>query len=96
MYRALLIKDIKIFIRDPAQWSQVFVLIALVIVYVFNIVNLPRDNLVLMSVVSLLNIGLVGFILAGLISRFVFSSTSVEGQAFWARHFGPFIPRPSI
>ena len=87
--RALLIKDIKIFIRDPAQWSQVFVLVALVIVYVFNIINLPRDNLVLMGVVSLLNIGLVGFILAGLISRFVFSSTSIEGKAFWAIYSSP-------
>jgi ABC-2 type transport system permease protein len=87
--RALLIKDIKIFVRDPAQWSQVFVLVALVIVYVFNIINLPRDNLVLMGVVSLLNIGLVGFILAGLISRFVFSSTSIEGTAFWAIYTSP-------
>jgi len=87
--RALLIKDVKIFIRDPAQWSQVFVLAALVIVYVFNIINLPRSNLVLMGVVSLLNIGLVGFILAGLISRFVFSSTSVEGMAFWSIYTAP-------
>ena len=85
----MLVKDIKIFIRDPSQWSQIFVLIAMVIVYVFNIVNLPRDNLVLMGVVSLLNIGLVGFVLAGLISRFVFSSTSIEGRAFWAIYTAP-------
>lgn len=87
--RALLMKDIKVFTRDPSQWSQVFVLVALVIVYIFNIVNLPRDNLVLMGVVSLLNIGLVGFVLAGLISRFVFSSTSMEGLAFWAIYTSP-------
>lgn len=87
--RALLLKDIRIFSRDPSQWSQIFILMALVVVYIFNILNLPRDNLVLMGIVSLLNIGLVGFVLAGLISRFVYSSTSIEGPAFWAIYTSP-------
>ncbi len=81
--RALLSKDIKIFVRDPEQWSQLFILFALVCVYIFNIMHLPLDNKVLRDVVSLLNIGLVGFVMAALISRFVFTSASVEGKCFW-------------
>ncbi len=88
-FRALLTKDVKIFFRDPSQWSQLFILFALVVVYIFNILNLPLKNLVLKNVVSVLNIGLVGFVLAALISRFVFASTSAEGKKFWAVYSSP-------
>lgn len=81
--KALLDKDLKIFCRDPALWSQVFILIALVVVYIFNIMNLPLSNIILKNVVSVLNIGLVGFVLSALIARFVFSSTSLEGRKMW-------------
>ncbi|MFQ5449639.1 MAG: hypothetical protein ACE5E9_03370 [Nitrospinaceae bacterium] len=87
--RALLAKDIKIFTRDPEQWSQIFILIALVFVYIFNIMNLPLNNPVLKNVVSVLNIGLVGFVLSALISRFVFSATSVEGKRIWTIYTAP-------
>jgi len=87
--RALLVKDIKIFARDPEQWSQIFILCALVFVYIFNIMNLPLHNIVLKNVVSVLNIGLVGFVLSALISRFVFSATSIEGKKIWTIYTAP-------
>ena len=87
--RALLTKDIKVFIRDPEQWSQLFILFALVCVYIFNIMHLPLENKVLRDVVSLLNVGLVGFVMAALISRFVFTSASVEGKCFWQVYTRP-------
>lgn len=87
--RALLSKDIKIFVRDPEQWSQLFILFALVCVYIFNIMHLPLGNKVLRDVVSLLNVGLVGFVMAALISRFVFTSASVEGKCFWQVYTRP-------
>ena len=87
--RALLSKDIKVFIRDPEQWSQLFILFALVCVYIFNIMHLPLENKVLRDVVSLLNVGLVGFVMAALISRFVFTSASVEGKCFWQIYTRP-------
>ena len=37
----ILSKDIKVFVRDPEQWSQLFILLALVCVYVFNIMYHP-------------------------------------------------------
>jgi len=87
--RALLAKDMKIFARDPEQWSQLFILCALVAVYIFNIMNLPLDNVVLKNWVSVLNIGLVGFVLSALTSRFVYSATSMEGKMFWTVYTAP-------
>lgn len=87
--RALLVKDFKAFTRDPEQWSQMFILAALVVVYIFNIMNLPLENQVLREVVSVLNIGLVGFVLSALVSRFVFSAPSMEGKNLWVVYSAP-------
>lgn len=87
--KTLLVKDFKIFVRDPEQWSQLFILCALVCVYIFNIMHLPLENRVLRNVVSVLNVGLVGFVMAALISRFVFSSPSIEGKNFWSIYTKP-------
>lgn len=87
--RALLAKDFKVFFRDPSQWSQIFILLALVAVYIFNILNLPLHHLVLKNVVSVLNVGLAGFVLSALVSRFVFSSVSVEGRMMWTIYTAP-------
>ncbi len=87
--RAMVLKDIKLFWRDPGQWSQLFMLGALVIVYIFNIRNLPLNTLYLKSVVSVMNIGLAGVVLAAVAARFVFASTSVEGASFWAIKVAP-------
>ncbi len=87
--KALLLKDTLIFMRDPSQWSQMFILAALVIVYIFNIVNLPLENLILKNVISVLNVGLVGFVLSALAARFVFSTTSLEGKKMWTLYTSP-------
>ncbi len=86
---ALLHKDLKILSRDPSQWSQFLILIALVAVYLFNIMNLPLENLVLKNVVSVLNIGLIGFVLSALSVRFVFSAVSIEGKKLWIIYTAP-------
>jgi ABC-2 type transport system permease protein len=87
--RALLAKDFRVFTRDPEQWSQVLVLVALVFVYIFNIMNLPLDNLILKNIVSVFNVGLVGFVLSALILRFVFSAPSIEGRKIWTLYTAP-------
>jgi len=87
--KGLFQKDLIVFSRDPSYWSQLFILAALVAVYIFNIVNLPLDNLVLKNVVSVLDVGLIGFVLSALASRFVFSTTSLEGNKMWAIYTSP-------
>ena len=34
--RQLLVKDLKVFLRDVSQWSQLLLLLALVLVYLYN------------------------------------------------------------
>ncbi|MBI5814429.1 MAG: hypothetical protein HZB29_02330 [Nitrospinae bacterium] len=87
--RAIIMKDMKIFWRDTAQWSQLFMLAALVIVYLFNVRNLPLETFYLKAIVSVMNIGLAGVVLAAVAARFVFPTTSVEGRVFWAIHAAP-------
>ena len=79
----IVMKDTKIFWRDPSQWTQLFLLFALVIVYIYNIRNLPMDSLLLKNFISALNIGLAAVVLAAVAVRFVFVTTSVEGKCFW-------------
>ena len=87
--KGLFHKDLIVFSRDPSYWSQLFILAALVVVYIFNIVNLPLENIVLKNVVSVLNVGLIGFVLSALASRFVFSTTSLEGNKMWTIYTSP-------
>ena len=35
-FRIIILKDFKIFFRDIGQWSQLFVLLALIVVYLYN------------------------------------------------------------
>jgi len=81
--RGLVLKDLKLFFRDPAQWSQLLLLGALAAIYLFNIRNLPLNTLFLKNFISILNLGLAGFVLSAVAVRFVFTSTSLEGRSFW-------------
>jgi ABC-2 type transport system permease protein len=53
--------------------------------------HLPLENKVFRNVVSVLNVGLIGFVMAVLISRFVFTSISVEGKSMWSIYTRPVI-----
>jgi ABC-2 type transport system permease protein len=77
-------KYLKALMRDPTQWTQSSILSAIVAVYIFNVMNLSYLNIVLKNVISVLNIGLVGFVLAALVSRFVFPAISLEARSFWS------------
>lgn len=87
--RALVIKDIKLFVRDTLQWSQLFLLAALVIIYLFNIKNIPLPSPFIKNALSFLNLGLAGFVLAGVSARYAFPTTSLEGRSFWLIHSAP-------
>ncbi len=87
--RALLIKDIKLFWRDTTQWSQLLMLAALLMIYFFNIKSLPLRSIYLKNFISFLNLGMAGFVLASLGTRFIYPSTSLEGSSFWVIHSSP-------
>lgn len=86
--RQLLAKDLKIFLRDVSQWSQLLLLLALVLVYLYNfrVLDLQRMGFmsgVVKNVYAFVNLGMAGFVMATVAARFVFPAVSTEGAAFW-------------
>jgi ABC-2 type transport system permease protein len=86
--RAFAIKEIKTFFRDQTQWSQVFLVAALIVIYLYNFSVLPLEKgpikiEYLQNLISFLNMGLAAFVLSAVSARFVFPAVSLEGEAFW-------------
>jgi len=78
-----LTKDILLFARDPSRWTQMFLLGALVVLYVYNAYSFPLGGMFYRNLVAFLNLAISGFVLSALCVRFVFPSVSLEGQALW-------------
>jgi ABC-2 type transport system permease protein len=92
--REFVIKDVKLFFRDTTQWSQLILLAVLVLVYLFNIKTLPLHRgepvgFFYVTLVSFLNLGLAGFVLAAIAARFIFPAVSLEGRHMWLLRSSP-------
>lgn len=92
--RALLVKDVKVFLRDTTQWSQLLLLVALAVVYVYNFRVLDLDRLPYMSRViknayAFVNLAMAAFVTSAVAVRFVFPAVSAEGPAFWIVRSAP-------
>lgn len=92
--RVIVIKDLKTFFRDTGQWSQLFMLLALIVVYVYNFSVLPIGGsslrtFYLQNVIAFFNLALAGFVLAAIAVRFVFPAISLEGKTFWVIKSAP-------
>lgn len=92
--RVIIAKEVRTFFRDNAQWSQLFLLLALIVVYLYNFSVLPLDKspiptFYLQNVISFLNIGLASFVVISLGVRFVFPAVSQEGFAYWIVRSSP-------
>jgi len=90
----LLIKDLKVFLRDVSQWSQLLLLMALVMVYLYNFRVLDLERIPYMSgflknVYAFLNLAMAGFVMSTVTVRFVFPAVSAEGAAFWIIRSAP-------
>jgi ABC-2 type transport system permease protein len=92
--RAFVSKEIKTFFRDQTQWSQIFLIVALIVIYLYNFSVLPLEKSpmkmeYLQNLLSFLNMGLAAFVLAAVSARFVFPAVSLEGDAFWIVRSSP-------
>lgn len=83
--RLLILKDLRTFLRDPAQWSQFLIFFGLLAFYFLNIRRLSYDiqSPYWRNLVSFLNIGVTALILSTFTSRFIFPMLSLEGRNFW-------------
>jgi ABC-2 type transport system permease protein len=80
--RLLLVKDLRIFRRDIAQWSQFAIFFGLLGLYFFNLRCFNYTN-TYRSMIGFLNLAVVGLILSTFTTRFVFPMISLEGRRFW-------------
>jgi ABC-2 type transport system permease protein len=92
--RALLVKDLKVFLRDTTQWSQLLLLVALALVYVYNfsvldLERIPYISAVVKDAYAGVNLMMAGFVTAAVAVRFVFPAVSAEGAAFWIVRSSP-------
>ncbi len=72
-------KEIKTFIRTSSQWSQLLIIAAMVMVFILNMKSIPSPHPAVKNIIVYLNLGMSAFIIAGLNSRFTFTTISMEG-----------------
>jgi ABC-2 type transport system permease protein len=99
--REFMLKDLRLFFRDNTQWSQLILLGVLLLIYIFNIKSLPihsgeRIPFTLVTMISFLNLGLSGFVLAAVAARFVFPGLSLEGRQMWLLRSSPLDARAML
>ena len=95
--RLLIIKDLRLFRRDPLQWSQFLIFFGLLIFYFLNIRRFAYDTYQpgWVNLVSFLNVSVVGLLLSTFTTRFTFPMISLEGRRFWVLGLLP-VPREKI
>jgi len=95
--RLLILKDLRTFRRDPAQWSQFLIFFGLLAFYFVNIRRLSYDvqKPYWRNLISFLNLSVTGLILSTFTSRFIFPLLSLEGRNFWVLGLLP-LKRDSI
>jgi len=91
---AVLWKDVKIFFRDAGQWSQLFIIGALILVYIYNFKTLPLKSIAnifpfIRELMALVNMVTAGLVLSAVSARFLYSSISLEGMSFWIIRTSP-------
>ncbi|NCB38483.1 MAG: hypothetical protein EOM80_06900 [Erysipelotrichia bacterium] len=96
--RVIATKEVTTFLRDPAIFSQIFMVGAIILVYGYNLSILPLKDIPslysgeLNDTLVFLNGPFIGFIVASIGMRFVYPSISMEGRAFWAVKSSPSNP----
>jgi ABC-2 type transport system permease protein len=87
--RAMAAKEVRTLTRDVAQWSQLFLMAALLFLYLYNIRMLPLGGDTRAVIVAYANVGMAGFVVAAICLRFAYPSVSGEGKAFWLLQSAP-------
>ena len=88
---ALVLKDARLFWRDPAQWIQFMIFFGLLCIYVLNLRNVAFNfqNPYWETMISYLNLAASALTLSTLTTRFVFPQFSLEGRRLWILGLAP-------
>ncbi|MEE2644101.1 MAG: hypothetical protein VYD19_04135, partial [Myxococcota bacterium] len=92
LWVAISLRELRLFIRDPAQWTQLLLVASLSIVYIYNFTYfkaLHQGGFFSDRVIFYMHLGISGLISATLCARFVYPLISQEGRAFWQLRAAP-------
>lgn len=98
-FKVIAEKEITTFLRDPAVFSQIFMMGAIILVYAYNLSILPLKDIPSFyskstnNALVFLNGPFIGFIISAISMRFVYPSISMEGRAFWSVKSSPISPQ---
>ena len=85
--RYLILKGLRVFRRDPVQWSQFLIFFGLLTLYFVNIHRFSYEvnYIAWVDMISFLNLAVVGLILSTFTTRFIFPMISLKGagSGFW-------------
>jgi ABC-2 type transport system permease protein len=94
--RAILVKDLKTFCRDPAQWTQLIIVFSMLAIYVVCLRQAVRSTAAIdmllpkwRMILSFLTIGGTCFILSIVTTRFSYPMLSLEGRQYWIIGLAP-------
>ena len=89
--KALALKDVRLFWRDPAQWTQFLIFFGLLCIYVLNLRNISLDlqSEFWETLIANLNLAASSLTLSTLTTRFVFPQFSLEGRRLWIIGLAP-------
>ncbi len=93
---ALMGKDWLIAKRDPSVWTQLFMMVPLVALYLVNLSFLPVKQEGLAPILAAANVGIISLLVAVIGARFVYPSASREGRAVWTPSVAPVGPQRRI
>lgn len=88
---ALLVKEVRTFLREPVQWGQTTIIFSLLLIYSMNLRKLGYDlqSPFWITVVSHLNLLVCCLALSTLTTRFIYPQFSLEGQRLWILGLSP-------
>ncbi|HYT95538.1 MAG TPA: hypothetical protein VEL76_42860, partial [Gemmataceae bacterium] len=83
--RLLIVKDFRTFRRDPAQWAQILIFVALGVLYFGNMRRFYERDIgaSFRNGIALLNLAAVSFLMCAYTGRFIYPMLSLEGRKFW-------------
>jgi ABC-2 type transport system permease protein len=89
--RSLVLKDVRTFIREPAQWGQTVLVFGLLFLYTLNLRRIVFDyhDQFWSMVTSYLNLLVCSLSLSTLTTRFIFPQISLEGHRLWLLGMSP-------
>jgi ABC-2 type transport system permease protein len=88
---AILVKDVRVFLREPMQWGQCAVIFGLLLIYSANLRSMGDDlqSPFWLAVISHLNLLVCCLALSTLTTRFIYPQLSLEGQRMWILGLSP-------